>query len=489
MFNQFSTNWDYYLGDTFQFWNGATPPTGHVKYNSVMNRLSKIYQSYNIIKEIIDYYKNALISDPFTWYIKREKKTDTETSINDTDELLLQAWWDWQLQLNFLSNANSISALDDVLLSMFINSDDQQIGTGYLRLYQPKRLLATQKEPYKTYVLHSPAPASVYTKADNDGFIEYATYSCSNGVEDYRILDSGLTQITDFSGNIKVVDLGGNLPIFQIKGVGLISESLKQTQNSINKNLTLKGENLNYAGFLERVILNAQMPGKWIPDSSSPSGERFVPNDALTYGANTVNFIQGLPIGDPSSPDGYTNPSISYRNPVGCEAFRDSLDIDIQVAYMESGLGHLLTVGDGSLSGVSRESVKNVFETRIHGYKQAIEYMLSSVFTCMGYLLDRGSLDVVVELQPFLGKNPPEYSQSLINQYNNGLISRYSVMAALGVKNPDEEIALIEEEQDAKMENEEAFSAQFGNDNETVDNTEEEESNAARDDTMDGANT
>lgn len=472
-----SENWDYYLGKTFNYWTGPKPPASHVKYSSVITQLNKIFQSYNLIKEIINYYRDTLIGQQFNWYLSQNKEKATEAT---EAEEILNLWWKWQYQLNFISNLNRIDPLSDAIISMLVNNiSDSGIGVGYLRLYQPKKLLNNPLE-YKSYVLHSPPYDSIAVERDDDGFIEYATYNCVQGQETYKLLDSGLCEITDYEGNVSTVDLGGSIPIFELRGESLLTNSLKECQNSINKTLTLKGENLNYAGFLERVILNGQMPGEWIPDASSPSGERFVPTESLTYGANTVNFIQGLPLGDPRNPDGYTNPSISYREPIGSDAFKQSLDIDIQTMYMSAGLGHLLTVSDGSLSGVSRESIKTSFETRLKSYQLTTENCLESVFNTMIKLLNLGSYEATVQLNPALGKPLPEYSKLTIEKYNAGLISRNSAMVELGIKDPDSEIELIKREQEEEVDIPDSndFATMFQNAQDNQDNPDIENQNS-----------
>lgn len=437
-------NWKYYVGETFEFWSGPRPPVSHIKYASVISQLKRIFQSYNLTKEIINYYKDTLIGQNFNWYLSQNnQKIKKESQIEE----ILQDWWLWQYQLSFISNLHRIDPLSDAVINMLINEVGKSgVGVSYLRLYQPKKL---QNNPlnYKKYVLHSPSVDSITVERDDDGFIEYATYNCVQGKETYKLLDSGLCEIVDYEGNISTIDLGGMIPVFELRGEVILTDALKQSQNSINKTLTLKGENLNYAGFLERVILNGQMPGEWIPDAGSPSGERFVPTENLTYGANTVNFVQGLPIGDPRSPDGYTNPSISYREPVGCDAFKSSLEIDIQTMYMSSGLGHLLTVADGGLSGVSRESVKSSFETRLKSYQLTIENCLSAIFKSVITLLDFGDYTPVIQLNLALGKPLPEYTKMVIEKYNTGLISRTTAMSEVGIKDTDAELQLIKREE------------------------------------------
>lgn len=448
-------NWEYYLGDTFQFWVGPKPPVEHPKYASVMNHLGRIYQSYNIIQEGVTHYVNALVGKPFHWYLSQNgEPVDRASKVEE----LLQKWWDWQKYLAITTGLTSLTPLSQAIAQMLVRDIGVEefagIGVSYLRLYTPKRL-AESKNPWERFVLHCPIPGAIIAKRDDDGFLYEAIYNYNRGQEVYTLLDSGKTRIATPDETLDV-DLGGRLPVFEMRGRCLLSEDIKQAQNSINKTLTIKSENLNTAGFLERVLLNAQLPGEWVADPSSPGGEKFVPSqDPLEFGANKITFVQGLPIGDPRSPSGYTSPSIQYRQPVDVGTFRQALEIDTTFVYRAMGLGHLLSAGDGSLSGVSRETIKQDFKTRLEGYGQSIETVLQQVFKLVLLLIsqetgqkDLTAFDPVVQLNLATGDPLPEEKKANLEDLNAGIISKTTAMTRAGIDDPDAELELINRERE-----------------------------------------
>lgn len=438
-------NLDYYLGNTAQFWIGSKPEVTHPKYSKVLAEINRIFQSYNIIKEVVTLFRNALLGNDISWYLTKDENDKVLTSIEES----LQDWLEWQKVLNLQSNCHLIDAITDAVTLMLINEDENGIGSAYLRLYHPIRLTQIYKDKkdyYKTIMLHCPKHGCITPYRDDDGFVYKATYSYKTGLETYELLDNGMTLITTNDGSSEV-DLGGVLPIFEMKGESLITQSVKQAQNSINKTLTLKGENLNYAGFLERVILNAQMPGRWVADDSAPNGERFIPSqEAMEFGASTINFLQGIAIRDPQSREvaGYTNPSINYRDPVSSSTFGDGIKIDIETIYRSVGLGHLLIQSDGNTSGVSRESLKSAFITKLSQYAAPIESCYQSILNTVGYLLGFPNLNPTVKINLATGKALVDERNQTILEYNAGLLSRATAMSLIGVDDPDAEIALIE---------------------------------------------
>jgi hypothetical protein len=235
----------------------------------------------------------------------------------------------------------------------------------------------------------------------------------------------------------------------------LLSESVKQTQNSINKVLTLKDINVDAGGFLSRVLLNAQMPGEWVVDVTQPNGERFVPSTKpLPFGPNQAVYINGLPIGDPKSPTGYTSPQLLTEQPIDVGVFSSALAIDYEVFWLSMGLAHLLTAGDGSLSGRSRETIKGDFTVRLEGISEIVEAALVSVFsTVQRFLIPASERTVVCELNLSTGKPLAEERSQAIAEFQSGLRSRTSAMMLVGVTDPDAEMELIQRERESEVEN------------------------------------
>jgi hypothetical protein len=443
-------NWQYYLGDTFRFWVGPRPPKDHNRYVEAMRRLEDVFQSHNVIREAIDHYVAALVGQPFNFYLSAADKlvedlSDKEKKQFDREEKILQDWWDYQGKLGIQSGRGKVLAA--AITQMLVT------GRGFLRLYEPKRLI-NQQEKHKKYILHCPELGTISTKRDDDDFLYYASYQAKSGLEIYELLDNGKTKITDPQGT-REVDMGGFLPIFEFRGKALITRSIKQCQDSINKSLTLKDINVDAAGLVSRVMLNAQMPGEWIMDPNQPNGEKFVPSDKpLAFGPNQVVYVSGMPIGDPKSPTGYTSPQLLTEQPIDVGVFANGLGISYEVFWLSIGLAHNLSAGDGSLSGRSRETIKGDFTVRLEGISEIIESGISSVFEAVkGFLFPESNCKIVCELNLSTGKPLAEERSQAIAEYQSGLRSRTSAMMLVGVGDPDAEVELIQRERESEVDN------------------------------------
>lgn len=442
-------NWDYYNDNTFEYlyYSGPFPTPDEKGYEAARKKLLKNYRTHNVVKDCIDHYCAALVGSPFNFYLSSDTP-DTEISEDEKKRIkgsneTIQQWWDRQKQVaiaNYLGKPLA-EAVTLMLIAEF----------GYLRLYQPKRF-KNNKDSYKKILVHAPCFGSVSVKKDSDGFLEEATYTYDGGTETYKLLENGNTEITNNSGEKTEVDYGGRLPIFEFSGQSLLTHSLKRTQNSINRTLTMKDSNVDYGGFRERIVTNGQPPGNWVSDPSVPGGQKFKPNEeAIKFGPNYIGWLQGLSIGDPNNPTSYTTPNYQVIDPVDIGIFERSLQLDYTTFYNSVGLGHLLTTGDGRLSGVSRETIKGDFITRLEAYAEVIEGQLKSMFSLVMQLLTpEVNYSPVVELNLAAGKPLPEDRQQAISEYQAGVRSRNSTMVAVGLSDPDaesEKIALEEDEQ------------------------------------------
>jgi hypothetical protein len=443
-------NWDYYLGNHFQFWNGASidresgasPEIRRAYYKE----LERIFHSYNVVGRIVSHYVNALVGKPYTVSLKYRDGSSKE--VPEEAKQLINNWRAWQTKTHIKKGGNRGSAIAEALTQMLATKH------GYLRLYQPERFV--NLEPYKRIVLHAPSLSSIEIERDDDEILYRAKYHTANGTEEiYELLNSGLTRIATKAGTTDY-DYGGFLPIFQIGGRCLINSDLKQIQQAINTLLTMWNKNLEFAGFPERVILNGQAPGEWIKDDQGR--DIFVSSpEKFRMGADRINFINPIPIGDRRNPAGYTRAEMFYRDPVDVETFDRSLAAYKTNAYEVSGLAHLLSAGDGRISGKSRISIKEDYVSDLSNYEKIVEDVLEEVYELVLLFLDRDYPQLnLKEIQPVIDLNvsiaaPPEEREQNRADYQAGLLSAESVIAANG-RDAFNEINLIDKDQKRKLE-------------------------------------
>lgn len=451
-----TSNWDYYQGDTFKYWSGPGPQPGEEDYQRVFELLSRVYQSANLVAVGINNYRDGLISKDPNWYLTRNGDRSEDRTITEA-EGLLQSWWAWQRSL--AARQRQQPPLTQAVVQMLTLDDGTGIGSAYLRVYAPARWhnqSLDKSQLYRKIGLVLCQPGTIEVKRDSDNLPYWIKYEWVSGTESKRyqetheLLDSGKTRSTYHDGTVAEYDLGGLLPIVELSGPSLIDHSIRSLQNAINVTLTMCGQNIALAGFVERVILNAQMPGTWVQENGR---EVFHPSpNAIEFGSGRAPFLVGIPIGDPANPSGYTSPSVSYRDPAPVNTFTGSFNLLRTALFQSFGLGHLLSEGDGSLSGVSRAQIKDSWITRLHGYKPIIESAIADIFKIVLINLEAlgagqiGDLEPVVELRLNTGRTLPEEQSQTLANYNAGLISMTRAMAQLNIDDPDAEIELIRRE-------------------------------------------
>ena len=446
--------WSLYLGDHFQFWNGCTIDDSAKKVSqstreTYYQQLKRIFHSYNICGRIISHYVNALVGKPFSLSLKNKDGSDRAIEVEVSN--LIDNWLSWQSKTNIKKGGDRGSAIAEAITQTLAT------GTGYLRLYRPRRF-QNLTEPYKRIVLHCPKQGSIETKRDDDEVLYWARYThARRQQETYELLDNGLTRITNAEGNSVDVDYQGSLPIFELNGRCLITQDLMQIQKAINKLLTMWDKNLEYAGFPERVILGGQPPGHWEEDKKTGQS-RFVPNPALMeLGADKIAFIPGLPIGDAKSPTNYTRPEMFYRDPVNPDTFVKSLETYKSNGYEVAGLGHLMAQGGDRISGKSRIAGKEDYVADLGNYERIIEDALEEIVALVLLLLNKNyaSLNLldylpVADLNLSITSPPEEREQNRLD-YQAGLLSSTTAISANG-RDAAPEVAAIERDRARNLE-------------------------------------
>ena len=365
-------NWQYYSGNHQQFYNGRGLPKHHPLSEMFNRELNRIFQSYNVCGEIVDHYANALVGKPFSWSVVAD-----DGSINQGAEQIFSRWLEWQSEASIELNIGD--PLTNAVRQMLVTDRGDSIGTGYLRVYSPE--VFSNLEPFKQVLFHSPAIEQVNIERNCVGIACHAEYFYGDREsETYTLLNNNLTSIESNGSQIQA-DYGGLLPVFGMNGKCLISDAVKRGQNAINRALTYKEKNLEAAGFIERIIINAQPPGQWSENGETGNLEFILDRKPIATGSNVATFITGMPIGDPRTPKGYTKPSISYRDPVSPNSFVESVKMDIYKIYHQAGLSYLIDSDLGSISGASRQSLRDNFLYRLGTYQRTIEATLNRLFS------------------------------------------------------------------------------------------------------------
>lgn len=512
----FSVNLKLYEGDHWQdgeMWSGEMPVDDEnpkVK-REAKTRLEKSHTSQNVVREIADRHRSGVVGlDPIMRYapaVGSEQTTEGNTpgadaGDSEADKAALEAnravsrWAERQGLRTKLQEVVKYLLLGDVEagLRMWLPpvkmaraaglSADQieALGTNADRVGAipiPTGLdLASALDLIHLDVV-APGQGGLYTDTltqDQFGVFFYEAAGVQYAEVSY--LDVALTPDGDrdpgaptqtFIGTVRQdgartdsagFDLGGALTIKTVRrgGGAMITPQVRQLQSLLNKALTGMNLNLDWAGFLERIFLNAQEPAKEIPDPERP-GETTVQPRPYKVGHGTAMFLAGHEIEDEDgNVKGVTNPSVVIREPSEPSVYVKTADAARYAMLHEANQLHALIAGDAAPSGESRIQALADYIISLLLTSPAVnelglwlvETVLRFAYSLMGEAApesegdDRLRAGFSVRIDP--GPMSPEMVKAVIERVKAGLMSRPTALAMFGERDIDGELALIEQQ-------------------------------------------
>ena len=385
----------FYEGDHWQrgdAWVGPHPGAND-DAAQVWKDIERQLVPHPAIEEVVNRHRDAIIGqEPFWGFTPRraipdgEEPTQEEKDLIQEAEAQLTAWWDSKEPLEVLQ-----LAIEDLCLG----------GRGLVRLFIPSGELQSDADGVTTVPEGEVSEQldriwCTFIEADSGAVPRDPLTMQKFGIFMYEVQDMGNNATTKFaeftylepktkktvirsvveSGgatpptNAKL-DLGGRLTMYEMRSHPLISEPIIANQKLLNKSLTMRSNNIDLGGFLERTILNGQLPGEYEDDGQG--GKKFVP-DKFEVGAGTTNQIVGVQIG--VTPEGnaiIAEPRIQYRDPVDVTCF-DKTEL---AAYKNVLTGtrqlHVLISGDANASGEARKQARDDFTKSLKRTKTRLD--------------------------------------------------------------------------------------------------------------------
>jgi hypothetical protein len=476
----------FFQGDHFQDgdgWIGPKPAETDDEAETVWEEIEAGFVSKNAIAEVIDRHANAVIGREPSWSLsprralaEDEQPSAEEQSLIAEAEAALTEWWDSKKQILLELQTALRSALwgERVCLRLYVPRGLTQDADGEIRV--PRGDLAESLNRIFLEVVEFDRGAierdpdtqeevGVYVFADKDnlGLLPDEPQDFA----ELHYLDADQRAIIRLVGGTQdaqtTLDLSGQIAFHQIRLTPFITEQVRSQNKLLNMACTMMARNVVLGGFLERVILNAQLPGQWIDDPDNPGRKKFQP-EAFRVGAGSTNALAGIPIyGDPSRPGqvtGYTSPNVVYRDPVNptsfittkAEAYSDILD--------ETRQRHVLIARDATASGESRRQAMADFIQSLDATVTAmntagrwlVETALAMAANFSGEAERFKLLRAIFECKINPGPIPSDEQQQVINLRSGGLISRETAMTRVGVDDPAAEAARIAAEATAAAE-------------------------------------
>lgn len=442
-----------------RFWIGPRPLTSDAGYVETLTKIKRALISKNVVAEVTNRHVSAILRRPPVWSLDPvrsladgEQPTHDEQALIDEATGLLDQWW---------NTRGALAMLQDAAVNVLLGS------RAPLRLYVPSGLLIDGSIPdgdlgeSMALIYADPVPSPIVAIVAEDAStrqpigvylytvdkVERAEIVFTDGPDTVLKVLSGATDAETFR-----MDFGGRITMHELKRPALISPQVRQQQMLVNLALTMLGRNVVLGGFLERILLNAQLPGTI--ERQADGSSRFVP-EPLQVGAGTTNVLAGLPVhGDPNDPEkvtSYTTPSVVYRDPVPPDTFIATKAAAYQGILEEVQQLHALISGDAAASGESRKQARADFMSSLADTTTQIEaagrWLLETLLAMASAFAGQPGryegLRAVFTCQIDSGPITAEEQRETRDNVTAGLLSEVTGMARIGVEDTDAEQARI----------------------------------------------
>lgn len=465
-------------------WQGGTLWPGHRSGDAatdalVLRNVEPQFVADDVVSEMIENRSSGLLKQeadvslpprilpesPLSEEAQQEQDRRTTPALAD-----LAAWWDrkgFQAKVNQacdrVSYAQRASLRAMVAEGNLVNGRLPTVGSlaEALDLIEIDAPLPTNAVLYtdpRTQKKH----AVVLSKVEDRDRAEVWSVDPVTRLTGVRIL-GGTTSAT-----VPPLDLGGRLPVAEVRGQRILTESVRRLQSLLNFITTVTGRTVETAGFRERYLANVEPPGIWSKtppsespplevDTESPGGPYYKHRVSWVLGAPYNQEIQGLkmPVQNAQGEkvgETFATPDVTALDPVDPAFATNAADKITARLYRRGRQGHLALEKTGETSGVAYQQARAQFEADLMKLKGALEGMirdiLEAVLALAGlmYPAARSILTdfrVQVVLTISAGPITPDEARLATELRDKRAISQQTMMARVGVEDPVAEEAAI----------------------------------------------
>lgn len=487
----------FYHGDHWQGgagWTGPRLAATHALYAETWATIQSSFVSSNKVREVVRREVMAAVGDAPAWSLtpRRALPPDGQPSAEEQALIaegmaLVRDWWDQRQMQSLLEEMVAMAAWG---------------GRGVLRLFVPPGLLVdgmlpqagSLAEGLAAIQVHCPEPSMAAVAIDPRTRAEVGIYAYSEEVAGQQVgrcelvyavegsrlqvaggsFDSGRRPSAQDAKVTKlrvmgvdgrdvqepgVLDLGGRLTMHEIRRPVLITEQVRSLQKGINKTLTMMDRNGTQGGFLERIVTNAQLPGKMVPDPDHPGLTKWAP-EPMHLGPGTTNFLAGVVVRDAEGNESIATPGVHYRDPVSPTTFVSTKDALYRALLEEVQQVHVLLADAGSASGESRRQARAEFEQAVRLSaslaEDALRWLVESVLAMASLFAGQPgyfeSLRASAEAHVNLGPVGADEVRVNAEQVAADLLSPETAMARNGVRDVPAELERIAAARTARAE-------------------------------------
>jgi hypothetical protein len=504
----------FYHGDHWQRgygWIGPRPEGADDDAGKWLDLLKKGFVSKNIVKEVCDRHASAVVSREVAWnpVAIKEKDESAETVAQIAlAKTILTDWWTKQhiqtklmaivakavitgrqpVRLRTVSTAfRDTEVTDDdgnVTNLELLPQDDPAKTIHYFAFEAPEPtdsvLVVDKKTGEKIGVVRIEEDADIlrsktkrtlyefhYFNEDGNTIVE--VIEVTKSTRSSNVLPASVSQnpastvITVSSGDTDTdvsepLELDGTLLMYQLEREPLISPQVIENQKLYNMAHNMMKNNAILAGFLERIITNAELPGEWVEDKDAPDGRRFQ-RTAFKVGAGKTAFVKGQISEDSTGKETASSVGVYYRDPITPESLIATKTDATAAIYDEVKQGHILLQGASEVGGLSRVVLIQDFDASVQTTKTQVDYfiiwLLETVLklaaktsnTPDAFNLIRINAECRIKTVPLT----PDEQRVAKELGEAGYLSRATVMSRIGVEDTEAEEGQIAEERELDL--------------------------------------
>lgn len=497
-------NLAFYNGDHWmngEGWTGPMPQGGDPGYAVTKEEIRRAFVSRNAIGEVVDRHAGGVLGRELHWKfsVKRplgkvetvdpvtqqpktedEKPTDAEQALITEAEQALTAWWDKHGAPSKFQDMIRLALLAKrAILRIYVppgvRDEAGNVPVGDLEASLNRiwfQHLGTNEDTLELQLPSAMVYTDKLTRRDIGIFKYREAPDKPDGAEGPELAemcyvdDTGNTilRIVSNEGDVETpvpLPLNGSLTLYEMTRRALVGEQIVSQQKLLNLSETMKQRNVVLGGFLERVLLNAQLPGHYEKDANGT--ERFIA-EYMRVGAGTTNNIQGIKYKDAQGNEQITDPNVIYRDPVPVTTFSETSSSAYLAILEEAQQLHYALAGDAVVSGVSRVQARDAFQKDLlvsaGQVEAAARWLLETVLAMAAHFSSTpnkfAELRAVVQARVDSGPISPEERQSAVLMKNEGLWAIETSMSATGIEDTDSEKDRIERERSEQQSNDAA---------------------------------
>lgn len=486
-----TVNRAFFEGDHWQMgsgWIGPHPQQGDPDYVTAMNELVAAFTSKNVIREVTKRHASGVVGKPASWsFVPRralaegEEPNDAEAKAIAEANRLMRAWLDARKVRSLLHDAMCtllFSARSPIRLHIppgllkeqpdasgqaqtvvVATTIEQALGMIYPDHPTPEHAAVVQDEDTKME-----AGVRIFLdESDESDTDDAAVGATGNRTDDTGeqaielvfVAPDGRTVVRLLSEDDEADDareflfqFGGRSTMMEMRRDPLITPQVAQNQRALNLALSMLPRSVITGGFLERVLLNAQMPGHYEKDPDGIKTDRFIP-DPLYFGPGTTNMFAGIEQKSDLGAKTFATPDVKWRDPVPVDAPVKAASEHYLAILDETSQLHVVLSGDNQVSGKSREQARAEYLNSLLDSKPeaeaALRFLLETPLAMAEAIVGTpGALTslVRVEVQCRLDTGPLSPEERAANETSVGkTLSQETAMARNGVDDVDAEKA------------------------------------------------